>query len=364
MTTGNSELTKQQQGHITPYVSKILIAAGILFGLALVIIFLGAIFRVLMLILAGILICVFFRGIGNWVAKKTGIKSGWATFFAIVLTFVIVGGAVWLLAPTASKQLSDLREQLPQAISQLKTQFGNTALGEELLGQDFSLKSMMKGEGKWLQRITGVFSTTLTFVTYFFVILILGFLFSSGPKTYTDGLVSLFPKPRRKRAREVVDTLGNTLLQWLMGKMLSMLIVAIMTSIGLWLIGIPMAIVLGLIAGLLAFIPNFGPLISLIPAILMALLQGPVYILYVVVLYIGVQVVESNLLLPVIQKRMVEMPMAIVVIAQLVMGALTGIMGLILATPVAAVLIVLVKMLYVEDVLKDQDVEIQAQEKN
>ncbi len=114
-----------------------------------------------------------------------------------------------------------------------------------------------------------------------------------------------------------------------------------------------MALALGIIAGLLSFIPNFGPIIALLPAVLIAFTQGPNTALYITLLYMGVQAVESNLITPLVQKKMVYLPPAMIIISQVLLGILVGGLGLILATPLIAILMVLIQMLYVEDVLGD-----------
>ena len=132
-----------------------------------------------------------------------------------------------------------------------------------------------------------------------------------------------------------------------------MIIIGVLTAVGLWLLGVPLALTLGLLAALLTFIPNIGPILAVVPAALLALLQSPTRALYVVLLYLGIQTVESYLLTPLMQKRTVSLPPALTIFAQVLMGILVGRIGLVLATPLTAALFVLVKMLYVEDILGD-----------
>jgi predicted PurR-regulated permease PerM len=146
---------------------------------------------------------------------------------------------------------------------------------------------------------------------------------------------------------------GHTLTKWLKGQLFAMLLVAVLTLVGLLIMGVPMALVLALIAGVLNFIPNFGPLIAMIPAVGVGLLQGPTTALMVAGLYILVQVLESNVITPQIQKRLIEIPPALIIISQLFMGVLTGGWGLVLATPLIAIVMVVVQELWV----KSQDKE-------
>jgi len=132
------------------------------------------------------------------------------------------------------------------------------------------------------------------------------------------------------------------------------LFIGLLTWIGLSILGVPLALTLGLIAGLLSFIPNFGPIMSAVPAILLAFIDSPISALYVLILFIVVQLIESNLVTPLIERRTVELPPVLTIVAQLALTILFGAVGLILATPILAVVMVLVQTLYIQDVLGDK----------
>ena len=155
----------------------------------------------------------------------------------------------------------------------------------------------------------------------------------------------------------MIGGIGETLRWWLIGKVGSMIFIGILTWIGLSIIGVPLALTLGLIAGLLSFIPNFGPIISALPAILLAFIDSPITAVYVLILYVGVQLVESNLVTPIIERETVELPPALTIIFQLALSVMIGGLGLVLATPLLAVIMVLVQMVYIQDVLGDKDTE-------
>jgi predicted PurR-regulated permease PerM len=130
-----------------------------------------------------------------------------------------------------------------------------------------------------------------------------------------------------------------------------MTVVALLTVLGLWALGIPLALTLGLFAGLIKFIPNFGPILSALPPVLLALLSGPRQALWVVLLYLGIQTLESYVITPLVQQKVVSLPPVLVISAQLLAGSLFGFAGLALATPLLAVAMVLARTLYLEDVL-------------
>lgn len=165
----------------------------------------------------------------------------------------------------------------------------------------------------------------------------------------------MVPKTRRARAAVVMDDTGEVLLRWLVGRLIEMTIIGILTWIGLLLMGVPLALALGLIAGTLSFIPNVGPVLSAIPAMLIASAGNPIMALYVGAFYLGLQAVESYVLEPYIVRKSADLPAALVVTFQLLMGTLMGLMGLTLATPLLAMITVLVERLYIEDVLGDTE---------
>jgi predicted PurR-regulated permease PerM len=189
------------------------------------------------------------------------------------------------------------------------------------------------------------------------VVFAIGIYFAIEPGLYRRGFIKLLPLADRRRAHEVIDATGNTLWWWIIGVMISMATIGVLTTIGLWILGIPLAPTLGLLTGLLAFIPNFGPILSAIPPMLLGLMISPMDAFYVVMLYLIVQAIESNIVTPQVQKRTVSMPPVLGMVGQLLFGVFFGFLGLLLATPLVAAIIVLVKMLYVEDVLGDKENE-------
>ena len=339
--------------------------AGIVVGLVaatvLGLLFIGTALQVLLLLVAGVLLAVFFRGLGSWLSRHTPLSEGWGVLVAVVGIVAMLVGIGWLLAPRISAQWAQLSSQLPNSLGQLRQQLQQYRLGRALMEQEPSLSELkdklMNSRGEWVRRSLGVASTTLGILADGYLILFISAFMAAQPAPYRQGIILLIPKAHRERAREVLNQLGRTLFRWLLGKLFSMLVVAVLTALGLWLLSMPLALTLALFAGLFSFIPNFGPLIGLVPALLLAFTQGPTKALYVVLLYLAVQLVESNLITPLVQRRMVALPPALVILSQVVLGVFTGSLGLILATPIVAMLLVLVKMLYIHDVLDDPQPE-------
>lgn len=318
--------------------------AIIAFTVCLLLIF-KATFSVFLLILAGTLISIFFRGISDFIMRKTKWKEKVCVTISILGTLLIVAGLFWLIGAKVQNQVTDLMETLPKTIENVQEKMHNSALGEKIINTLSTKNSTDKVQvfaGEFFQSTFGVFGDV-------YVILFIAIFFTIAPQSYIKGIVELIPVKGQKKANEVIDKLGRQLRNWIKGKLFSMFIVFVLTAIGLAIIGIPLWLVLALLAGLISFIPNFGPLLALIPAVLVGLMQSPQTAALVVGLYVLIQFVESNFITTLVQQKLLDLPPALIIITQLLMGALTGGWGLILATPIIVILIVLVQELYIKE---------------
>lgn len=185
------------------------------------------------------------------------------------------------------------------------------------------------------------------------VVLSIAVFLALDPGLYRRGLLHLIPLQRRERIEEVLDDIGTALWRWLLGQSVDMLAVAIVTGAGLWLLGIPLALALGLIAGITNFIPYVGPFIAAVPAVLIAFSQSPTDAFYTGLLFLVVQQVEGNILMPIIQDRATALPPVLAILAVVGFGVLFGLLGALFATPLLLVIMILVQKLYVEDGLGD-----------
>lgn len=337
----------------TGIVLGLTLAALLLLGL------LGATFDVLLLILAASLIALPLRAGARWLSRRMNWPEGVSLAIVAFLTITLFLGMGWFITSAMGEQIDQVVQQAPKAFQNAQEKLRQTSLGKRLLGQDIKPEKLLgKGSSGWLSRISGVVSATAGSLANLYVVLFLAAFFAAQPDLYRQGLIRLIPKPGRHRASQVFDKIGVTLLGWLGGKLFSMTVVGVLTFVGLWILDVPLAGALALFAGLITFIPNFGPILALLPAVLFALLDGPQQALYVGFLYMGIQFVESNLLTPLVQQRVIALPPALVLISQLIIGLFSGGIGLALATPLIAIIMVLVKMLYVQDVLKDDSVQV------
>lgn len=337
------------------FVKKSLIVTGIVIFAVLLFAVLYLAIDLLLLFFAAVLLAVFFRGVGDVVHRYTKLPVTLSVIVAAVGLICIFGFGIWLLAPNVTEQIQNLRVFLPEAINSLNQRIAQYNWGKLILEQVPSWESIIDTftSRPVLARLSGFFSTTLGAIINVSVVILLAIYLAVEPYSYINGFVKIFPVTKRGRVREVLGTMGETLRRWMLGKFLAMLIIGFATTVGLEIIGVPLALTLGLLAALLTFIPNFGPIIAVTPAILFALVESPVKTLYVLALYLGIQMVESYLITPLIERETVSLPPVLTIIFQLFMGIFVGGLGLVLASPLLAVILVLVKMVYIEDVLGD-----------
>lgn len=306
-------------------------------------------------IFGGILLAILFNGTAHWVRDRTGMPYGIALAASILLPLLLLGAGSWFAAPAISEQAGQLTERIPAAVKQLRSTLQQWAWTERLFEEKARLKAFLPDGENAAGMIGGFFSSTFGALGNLVIALAVGLFLASAPKGYVDGLMRLVPLGRRARTREVLEAVQSSLGSWLIAKLAAMLAIGVLTTLGLWLIGIDLALILGVVAALLSFIPNVGPIIALVPAALVGLVDGLDTLLYVVILYVGIQTVESYGLTPLLQQRLVQLPPALTIGVQVVLSVVAGALGLIFAAPLTAAGMVMIRMWYVEDLLGDRE---------
>lgn len=346
------EKTTCMDTNLHPYTQRVLIAGGTLLALVLATLVLRHVASVLLLIFAGVLLAVFFDGLTSQLQKRTGLARGWCLGL-VVLLGVFFAATGWFAGPRIDNQISQLGERIPSAIERIRSTINRYEWVRSLMAGSSGSEQGMSFSGQAMSFVAGGITSAVGVLTSGLVVIIIGLYAAATPAVYIDGALRLLPPSRRDRGRDVVQALGQALRWWLLGRIASMAIVGILTAVGLWIAGIPLAFVLGLIAALLSFVPYIGPIVSVVPAALVALAESPTKILYVLIIYGAVQLLESYLITPLIQERAVSIPPAVLISAQVIMGILAGAIGVLMATPMAVVFIVLIQMLYLADTLGD-----------
>lgn len=331
-------------------ISRAIYVTGFL-GIALL--FVAYTAQVLLLLFAGLLIGVVLAKTADAISTRSGMPR---LLTLAIVVFALLGVAVagsLLLAPQVIEQSRDLAAEIPKMWRNVASKLGDWVGGgwvDEVseATQDPSTDTTRNA----LRGFLGVLASSLGAIGSLLVVLITALYFAASPKLYREGAVRLVPMAQRPRATAVAGKVGDTLAWWMVGKLLSMTIVGFLTFAGLWLLGVPLALSLAVLAALLTFIPNFGPILAAVPAVLFGFGVGSSTGLYVIGLYVAIQTVESYAITPLIQQRTVSLPPALIITAQLIMGVLAGGLGLALATPLAAAGLVLVRELYVREQLE------------
>jgi predicted PurR-regulated permease PerM len=317
----------------------------------------------------------------DWLARRRvprGIGAAVVTFGTIAL---VVGFFAWA-APTLRGQSRELQNKLPEAVDKLDTWLEahrdgvigfflsdqqRSAPPDSAVGRDSAsatapqthppsstLRSKLLNQVAGAQRyFFGFISSTLTVFAGLVLVIFLAIYVAAEPDTYHDGLMHLFPHRSRKRAGEVLTAMAAALRKWLVTQLLAMIAIGVITTIVLLSLGVRAAFPLGVIAGLLEFIPTIGPILSALPAVAMGFVDSPEKALWVALAYIGIQFVENHLLVPLLMKGGVDLPPVLTILAQALMALGFGFLGLLVAVPMLAAVMVAVKMLYVEAVVGD-----------
>ena len=337
------------------FAHRVLIATCVVVSVLAVLMFIWYAAALLMLVFASVLVSILLRAFTEFVTRKTGLGHGFALLLVSLGLLVLIAITAWLVTGRIGSQVAELRLQLPQALQNVRDYLGQHEWVRNALDSLPTFNDWLaRRGGTVVSQLTGIASSTAGVVVNIFIVGILGIYLASQPRVYSRGLKHLLPLSYRERAEEILGVIDDGLRRWLVGRFALMVINGALTAIGLKLLGIPLALTLGLLAGLLNFVPNFGPWIAAIPAMLIAFLQGPQQALYVAVLYLVLQSVDGYLLTPLVDRKSVELPPVLTITAQVILGLAFGFIGILLASPLTAVALILIKMLYIEDLLGDR----------
>jgi len=312
--------------------------------------------QVALLAFGGVLLALFFRSISDFVARHTPLSPGLSLAAVLAVLATLVAAAVAGIAPKIASQLDQLIQTLPIAVDRMVADLRGYTWGRWLIDEASRLGDSLHAP-RMLSQATSFLSSTLGILTGALVVLFIGLFVAAEPKLYRHGALRLFPPSARSRAAEILGETAHALRFWILGRVVSMTIIGVLTWIGLAVLGVKLALSLALLAAVLTFIPYIGPTLSVIPAALLGLLHSPQTALYVVALYLGVQLLESYLITPLVQRSAVKLPPALTLVAQIAMGLLVGALGVMFAAPLVVALIVLVKRAYVGDVLGDPEMK-------
>jgi predicted PurR-regulated permease PerM len=331
---------------------------AVLVALALVLAWLAI--NVLLMIFAGILLAIFLRGLADVVrhlSEKFGLRLpiGLALPIVILGILVIFSAMGWFFNNQIDSQIAQLSRDLPRAFHNFEDKVRQFYWGRLIFSEISPAKIATTNPGNIAGTVAstafGVAQFTVEIIAGIVIFFFIGMYGAVEPDVYARGAVSLVAPAKRPRALQILQQTADTLWYWEMGRLFSMTVIGVVIGVGLWLLGVPVPGALGLLAGILTFIPYAGSVISAVPAVLLAFTIGSELALYTILLYVGAHVIEGYILVPLVQKRAAHLPPALTLSAQAILSVIVGIAGLALATPITAAALVLTRMIYVEGVL-------------
>jgi predicted PurR-regulated permease PerM len=298
---------------------------------------------VIMMLFGAVVVASVFRALADILRKRLRLPDPVAVAGAVLIVLAVLVGLGALFGSHIAQQVETLRTTLPKAWESFEARIGEWGLGEAL-SQGVTGGSAFANVGRTLISVGSGLADTL-------VVIFGGIFIAAQPNFYRHGAIKLIPPGKRALVTDAIIDSERALRLWLKGQLIAMVLVGLLTGIGLWALGMRSAMVLGLLAGVLEFIPFAGPILAGIPAVLLALAVSPDLALWVLLLYVAVQQVEGAILQPLVQQYAVDLPGVILLFALIAFGTLFGAIGVVLAAPLAVVSYVMVKRLYIREAL-------------
>jgi len=303
---------------------------------------------VLVLLFGAVVIGTILRAIADPIRKWLRFPDSIAVLASVVVVAAVIFGVGWVLGAQIVVQTQTLSEALPNAVRTVDSWLGAYGFDRPVANW---LDDLRTSGGAIVTNVGGWLSSFGSGVATLLLVLFGGIFLAMQPAFYRTGAIKLIPQAKRGLIAEAMDESETALRLWLKGQLISMVIVGVLTGAGLWLLGIESWLVLGLLAGLLEFIPFAGPILAALPGVLLSLAVSPELALWTTLMYIAVQQIEAYLIQPLVQQYAVHIPPVVLLFSLLAFALLFGIVGVVFAAPLAVVTYVLVKRLYVVETL-------------
>lgn len=305
---------------------------------------------VILLSFAGVLFAILLSSLCTRAEKWTGLRRRWSLPLVAIAIASVFGLAIWLRGPAIGEQIDQLQEKLPVAIKSATARLSSLEWEKWLVDHGFGTDQLPRAVDL-MPGVTNVLRGTLGFLVSIVIVLFLGVAMAAEPHRYRNGFERLFRGEAGSYAGYVLDQIGQALRWWLVARLVSMCAVGAIVTLGLKLLGVPLAGTLGILAALLTFIPNVGPILSAIPPVLLAFSRGPRLAFLVILLFCAVHAIEGFLITPLVERAAVRLPPALTFSMQMLLVLIAGPIGIALAAPLTTVGMVLLRTVYAQKVL-------------
>jgi predicted PurR-regulated permease PerM len=314
--------------------------------------------QVLLLVFAAVVLATTL----NRLAKRfqhLGIKRGFAVLMSVAIFFMGIICFFWLIVPPFATQFNELTYRVPQGLERFNSWFNQlkTLVPSQLIPYVPDINSLIQQAQPFINRLLGssfaFVSGSLEVVLKVLLVMVLTGMFLADPPAYRKVFVRLFPSFYRQRVEGILDQCEVSLEGWITGAFIAMCVVALMSVVGLSILGVKAALALAILAGFLNLIPNLGPTLSVVPAMAIALLDTPWKPVAVLILYFFIQQAESNFITPIVMAQQVSLLPAVTLISQIFFVTFFGFLGLFLALPLTVVAKIWVQEVLIKDVLDE-----------
>ena len=331
-----------------------------LFGV-LLLLFVFSVADVLLLLFVAALFGLYLGAITDFLQHRARLPRGVGILVALVLTALALIGVGWLVVPPMLSQTQALLADLPGLMAVWESSLRGFVARYPIFGGMFGtpdagagyFDSVIASVGGYFAGVFPYLFSGLHVLINLVSVLVMGVYLALRPALYRDGILALVPHLHKDLVRDVLADLASTLRAWIVGQIAAMVILGGLTWAGLWMLGVPYALAFGVFTGLVALVPFFGTLVStLLPALFVLGSGGPWLAFWVIVLGIAVHLLEANFVAPIIMERQVHMPPVLSILSVLVMAELLGVVGLLVAVPTLATVMVIIRRIYIHRLLE------------
>ena len=293
----------------------------------------------LLLLFAGVVGALMLSILTSWLQSQFRMRRSLALVIVLVLLTGVLAGLTVIRGPALLKQIETLQEDLPRAARQIVMSLKGESWGRWLISNALAAARSSESLSFAVSGLRGVMSATTFAIAGLILVAFTSLFLATEPDFYLRGLRRIVPVRHRPRFGQCLEAARACLQSWLFAKVVSMAIIGVMVALGLWLLRVPLPGTLGILAGVLTFIPNLGPVISVLPAALLAFAISPGRGLLTLLLFGLVHFLEGNLVTPLAERTIVRLPPALTLAVQLLLASTTGVLGVAMAAPITAVLL-------------------------